>query len=211
MPMTGDERKLGQIAGGFRSMGERNGAGQQRLLEPVKRKIKDVLRQEFTRSVDPSGASWKKTVRGKAALVSRKLPFAFEFAARDGGVVGVGKSKRDLLDAHQHGATFKARQVAANKNFLSFNRKGRLVKESRIFKRNAEVSVVDGRVKVTYSRGDVRAGAYQRFARAHTVRERVLPQRKIVPEGTTLPPLWSGAVEEGVTEGMTKWADGMVK
>jgi hypothetical protein len=189
MPLTGDVAQLRSLGRSFRDLHTPNTPTQTRLLTPVKQEIKSVLREEFSRSVDPSGASWEETVRGRAALLSKKLPFAFEFGVRDGVVVGVGKSKRDLLDAHQEGHTFKARQVAAQKQFLTFDRNGRLVRKKRALNK----------------KGLATRGTHQTFARAHTVGERVLPQRQIVPEGDTLPPLWEQAVERGLTSGMMDW------
>jgi len=187
--MTGDERKLGRLAGQLRSLGERNAPEQQRLLEPVKQNLKGVLREEFSKSIDPAGKRWQLTVRGRPALLSRKLPFAFEFGARDGAVIGVGKSKRDLLEAHQEGMTFRARQVKAQQQFLTFDKNGKLIRKRRAINK----------------KGEATRGTHQTFARAHTVGERVLPQRQIIPEGSELPPLWSKAVESGVIDAMQRW------
>jgi hypothetical protein len=161
----------------------------------MKRFLKGVVREEFTRSVDPSGRLWKETARGKPALVSKVLPNAFTFAARDGSIVGVGKSKRDLLDAHQTGYTFRARQVAALKQFLTFDKNGRLIGKKRALNR----------------KGAVKRGAYQVFAREHKVGERVLPERQIVPEGTELPRLWDGAMRLGFTDAMQRWYERTAK
>jgi hypothetical protein len=189
------EAKLAKIARDMHALGTPNSAEQQRLFEPMKRFIKGVVREEFTRSVDPSGRTWKETVRGKPALVSKKLPNAFLFAARDGSIVGVGKSKRDMLEAHQTGYTFRARQVAALKQFLTFDKHGRLIGKKRAISRT----------------GKVKRGAYQVFAREHKVGARVLPERQIVPEGTELPRLWDGAMRLGFTDAMQRWYDRTAK
>lgn len=195
MPLTGDDRKLGKLADDLRSLGQPNTPAQQGLLEPVKREIKTVLKTEFSSSVDPSGQPWQETVRRHPALVSKKLPYAFEFGARDGAIVGVGRSKRDLLDAHQYGHFFSARHVEALGQFLTFNRKGKLVSNGRVLNK----------------KGEVKRGYYQTFAREHTIRDRELPVRQIIPEGDQLPPLWEGAVERGVTAGMQRWYEKAAK
>ena len=192
MPFTGDSRKLDKLGERMRTLADGKGAG---LFPPINRALKAVLREEFTRSIDPSGRTWKPTVKGRPALVSRKLPNAFTFAARDGYLVGVGKSKRDLLSAHQEGHTFRARQVAALKQFLSFDKNGRLIRKQRALNR----------------KGLAKRGVTQTFARAHTVSERVLPPRQIVPEGETIGRLWDGAIRLGFVEGMTRWFQGAAK
>jgi hypothetical protein len=192
MPASGDSRKLDKLAERMHTLASGKGTG---LFPPINRAMKAVLREEFTRSIDPSGRTWQPTVKGRPALISRKLPNAFAFAARDGYIVGVGKTKRDLLTAHQEGHTFRARQVAALKNFLTFDKGGRVIAKRRALNR----------------KGDVRRGVQQVFARAHEVSERVLPARPIVPEGSTLPRLWDGALRAGFTEGMTKWFEGAAK
>jgi hypothetical protein len=190
MPVTGDFAKLDKLAGKMSALADGKGAG---LFPPINRGLKATLREEFTRSVDPSGRTWPLTVKGRPALVSRKLPNAFAFAARDGYIVGVGKSRRDMLSAHQEGHTFRARQVGALKAFLTFDKNGRLISKKRALNR----------------KGAVRRGVIQTFAKAHTVGERVLPKRQIVPEGNTLPRLWDGAIRGGFVEGMTKWFVGV--
>lgn len=196
MPQSGDDAKLRALAKGFRDLRTPNTPTQQRLLTPVMREIKGVLRGEFTKGVDPTGATWQQTVNGHPALVSKKLPNAFDLAVRDGVVVGVGKSKRDLLDAHQEGRTFRARQVAAQQQFMTFDKNGRLIRNARALNR----------------KGEARRGIRQTFARAHAIGERVLPQRQIIPDdGTQLPPMWEKAVETGIGTGMKDWHDRMAE
>lgn len=192
MPLTGDVAKLGKLAGKMRTLADGKGAG---LFPPIKQAMKATLREEFARSIDPSGRTWKPTVKGRPALVSKKLPNAFDFAARDGYIVGVGVSKRDMLTAHQSGHTWRERQVGALKSFLTFDKNGRVIANRRALNR----------------KGEVRRGVYQVFVREHKVGERVLPERQIIPEGSTLPRLWDGAIRLGFTEGFTQWFEGAAK
>lgn len=196
MPITGDgERKLEQIGKSLGELGSRGSPAQERMLTPVKQEIKTLLRDEFSKSIGPTGESWQETVRGRAALVSKKLPYAFDFGIRDGVVVGVGKTKRDLLDAHQEGHTFRERQVAAQQQFLTFDKNGKLIRKARALNK----------------KGEARRGVYQTFARAHTIGERVLPQRQIIPEGSELPKPWDDAVERGLSKGMEQWSERVEK
>src|SRR5512147_2482998 len=183
MPLEGDAgriRKLradiGQLARGTV------------LLRGIDREVKGQLKQEFATGAGPYGP-WKNTVRGKQALQSKKLPQAFKSEIGPTGLRYSAKSKRDLLTAHQEGHEFPERQVAANKQFLTFNSKGRRIKDSRALNK----------------RGEVKRGVYQIFARAHQVGKRVLPERKIVPEGTDVPPPWENAIERGATVAMQRW------
>lgn len=190
VPQSGDDAKLSALAKSFRDLRTPNTPTQQRLLRPVMRELKGVLREEFTKGIDPSGTQWQQTVRGRAALVSRKLPYAFDLAVRDGVVVGVGKSKRDLLEAHQEGHTFQSRQVAAQQSFMTFDKNGKLIRNARALNK----------------KGEARRGVFQRFAGAHTVGERVLPERQIIPnDGDQLPALWDRAVSDGITTGIEDW------
>jgi len=192
MPLTGDFDRLKRIAREMASMARTDGAGQKTLLRGVKQQVTLVLKEEFRTSTDPSGAHWKNTVRGQPAMQSKKLPQAFELELVDGAVKGVGKSKRDLLEALDQGHEFAARQVAANKQYLSFNRQGKLVKEGRLFNRA----------------GQLRRGVQQVFARAHAIGKRILPPRPIIPGGGgTLPARWDAAVRAGIAVGMNWFAE----
>lgn len=196
MAQTGDDAQLRSLARSFHDLHTPNTPTQQRLLKPVMQELKGVLREEFSKGIDPSGAAFQETVRGRAALISKKLPYAFDLAVRDGVVVGVGKSKRDLLEAHQEGHTFQSRQVAAQQQFMTFDKNGRLIRNKRALNK----------------KGEARRGVFQRFAGAHTVGERVLPQRQIIPtDGEQLPALWDRAVSDGITMGMNDWHDRMAK
>jgi hypothetical protein len=191
MGLKGDLARLKRLGRDLAEMGQPGSSPQMMLLEPVKQQGLVLLRYEFTESVDPSGSSWAETVRGKPALVSKKLPFAFDARIDRGIVRFIGKSKRDLLTAHDQGFVFPKRSVAANKQYLNFNSKGKLVAERRIFKKD----------------GTPRRGAYQRFAKAHHIRERRLVQRQIAPSGPTMPSLWDAATRSGLAIGFGQWAE----
>lgn len=190
MPLTGDFRGLRHLSKSLESIADPDGKGRETLIGGVQGEIKEVLREEFAKGVGPDGSTWQETVRHRPALISKKLPTAFGSRIDRGIVRFIGQSKRDMLVAHQFGHAFAARKVAANKHYLNFNSKGKLVAERRIFRKD----------------GTVRRGTYQRFAAAHTVRERVLVARQIYPIGT-LPLRWEEAIRRGLTDGMKRWGE----
>lgn len=185
MPLTGDYDGVRRLRTDVAKLA--TGAD---LLRGIDREVKGLLRQEFASGSGPYGA-WRPTVRGRQALQSKKLPQAFTSEIGPTGLRYSAKSKRDLLTAHQEGHEFPARSVAANKQFLTFNRGGKLIKSSRALNK----------------KGEVKRGVYQRFAKAHTAGARVLPQRQVVPEGDELPPPWENAVTRGAEAGVQRWYD----
>jgi hypothetical protein len=189
MPLTGNFAGLRRLRRGLESVAEPEGAGRTDLVEGVQAEVKELLAEEFEKGIGPTGEPWQETVRGKPALVSRKLVGAFSSRIDRGIVRFTGKSKRDMLLAHQFGHTFPARKVAAEKQHLSFNSKGKLVAARRIFKKD----------------GTVRRGGYQRFAAAHTVHERTLPARPIYPDGA-MPPRWEERIQRGIAAAMERLA-----
>jgi hypothetical protein len=189
VPLEGDKRQLGALAQSMRDLA--TGAPIARELE---REVKSLLKEEFAAGVGPYG-DWQETKRGKQALLSRKLPQAFKSEFQPNGLRFSAKTSRDLLVGHQEGHTFPARQVAANKQFLTF-KNGKLVKLSRALNK----------------RGEVRRGVHQTFAREHTVGERVLPARPIVPRDSEgMPSTWQNACTRGAERGMQRWFEQAVK
>lgn len=164
------------------------------LLRGIDREVKGLLKEEFATGEGPYGP-WQNTVRGRQALQSRKLPQAFKSEIGPSGLRYSAKSKRDLLTAHQEGHEFPARQRAANQQYLTFNSKGKLIKNSRALNK----------------KGELKRGVHQTFAKAHTVGARVLPQRQIVPDGSDLPPPWEQAIERGAEGGVMRWYARAVK
>lgn len=193
-PLTGNFSGLRRLRRQLEGIAEPEGEGRTALAAGAQGAVKELLAEQFARGVGPSGEPYQETVRGQLALVSRKLAGAFSSRIDRGIARFTGKSKRDMLIAHQEGHTFPARQVAANQHYLSFNSKGKLVAERRIFRKD----------------GTVRRGGYQRFAAAHTVHARELPQRQIYPEGG-MPPRWEERVQLGIAAAMQRLADRMAK
>jgi hypothetical protein len=192
MPLTGDTAGLRKLQRSFGQMATQGSAPRVSMLEDVKRQGLLLLKQEFTDSTSATGAPFAKTVRGKPALLSRKLPYAFDGRIDRDSLRFIGRVEREWLVTMQEGRTFKARKVAANQQFLSFSRAGKLVKESRIFNK----------------KGEVRRGARQVFAGEHTVGQRVLPPRPMVPPNASgdLPPPWDAAVKAGLAVGFGRWS-----
>lgn len=181
--MTGSFDSLRQLQRSIAGLGRPGGSGNVDLLQGIRTEVKGLLVGQFSAGIGPDGAPWKDTVRGKPALVSRRLPAAFLSRIDQGAVRFVGWVKRQWLEAHQFGHVFKTRAVADRANVLRFSKRGKLISQAR-----------QNRQK--YGRAV--------FARAHTVGQRVLPARQIYPEGT-LTPRWEAAVGRGITSGMMRW------
>ncbi len=202
MPLTAPTAALDKVQRGLTSLAQLDGAGRTTLLKNVRDQVKGLLKNEFATATSPLGSTWEKTKRGRQALLSKKLPQAFESRIENGVVAFVAYTPREWLLAHQTGHTFAARKVAANKNVLHFNKKGRLVSK-KAFKRALDRNLKSKKPQNwNYSR---------RWAGAHTIRARVLPARPSIPEGSSLPALWGAAVSAGITQGMAQWASGMQK
>ena len=194
MPLTADAAGLRRLRKHMASLA--SGEEGTRVLRAVRAETNLLLRDQFAKSTGPDGEEWQKTARGRAALVSRKLPFAFQSRVDRGELRYSAKTKRDLLTAHDQGHIFPARHVGATK--VVRDRKGRRLNANQ-FRRllDRRLSAKRPRRKRAYSIGQVRA---------HIVRQRVLPARKIVP-GTTLPTRWEAAFNAAILRAMAAWAD----
>lgn len=190
MPWSSPEARLGAVRRDLGSLGDPNGSGQRFVLAGIRRAIlRGPLREEFATGMGPKGP-WAPTVRGKQALRSKKLAGAFLGELAAGAIEFRGAVARGWLEAHQVGHKFPARKAEANKQFLTFNRNNKLMKNSRALNK----------------KGDVKRGVHQTFAPAHVVKAHVLPARPMVPTGTTLPPTWETAATTGAEEGLQRWA-----
>lgn len=189
MGLTGNFAGVRALRRAVRDLSQPDGRAVQDIAKGVKAEVDEVIREEFASGDGPDGP-WQKTARGKAALVSRKLPNAFRARFDQGVLQYTAKVPRGWLLTQHEGHTFPARKVAALKHYLSFNSKGRLVAERRLFNK----------------KGELRRGAIQRFAGAHTVGQRVLPPRPLYPTGS-LPSKWSNAIARGANVGLTRWYD----
>jgi hypothetical protein len=152
----------------------------------IVKSIRGLVRDEFATGVGPYGA-WQRTARGKAALVSKKLPQGLTSRADRGQILFVIRVPWIL--AHHKGHRFPARSVEANQQFLTFNARGRLIANRRALNK----------------KGQARRGVFQTFARAHKVKERILPERPIFPTRLGLPPKWKAGIVDGASVGMANW------
>jgi hypothetical protein len=185
MPLTGDFMNIRQFENSLRDLARTGGGSQREIGFQVIKQVRGVLKEEFASGEGPE-SEWQRTVRGQKALISKKLPQDFFGVIIPGGVF-IG-SRVPWLQAHQEGFTFPERQVAKETHYLTFNKKGRLIKKSRTLNK----------------KGEVKRGVYQTFAKAHTVGGRELPARPIYPEGA-IPEKWAKAINEGAEIAMTKW------
>jgi len=193
MPLTGDFAKLKKLQRNMHDLSKTGGRSQAEVARGVGREVKGVIREQFASGSGPYGA-WQQTVRGKPALLSKKLPNDYKATPVPGGVV-VMPSRAKWLIAHHEGHVFSARSVGAEQNFLTFNRAGRLIKASRALNKKT---------------GAVRRGVFQIFAKAHNVGPRTLPARPIYPEGA-IPTKWAVAINAGAAQGMQRWYERSLK
>jgi hypothetical protein len=190
MPFTSPTARLAAVQRDLRSLGDPNGSGQRFVLSGIRRAIlRGPLREEFQTGIGPKGP-WQPTARGKQALQSKKLAGAFTAELLAGAVQFEGVVRRNWLEAHQFGHSFPARKTSAQQQFLTFNRKGRLIKNG----------------KALNKKGEIKRGVHQTFAKPHIVKAHVLPARPMVPTGTTLPAAWEAAASAGASEGLERWA-----
>jgi hypothetical protein len=187
--LTGNFAGFRELRKAIRDLSKPDGRAVQDIAKNVKAEVDVVIRDEFASGEGPDGP-WQKTARGRVALISRKLPNAFRSRFDQGVLRYTAKVPRGWLLTQHEGHAFPARKVAALKRYLSFNSKGKLVAERRIFDK----------------KGNVRRGAFQRFAGAHTVGRRVLPPRPLYPTGS-LPAKWSNAITRGASVGLSRWYD----
>jgi hypothetical protein len=188
MPLDGDFNGLRKLERSIADLSKTGGASQAQVARGVISEVRGLLREQFTSGIGPDGSPLTPTVRGRPALVSRKLPQAFTGSPIPGGAAM--SLRVEWLEAHQHGHTFPSRQAAGQTMIF---RKGKLVSQARAAKG----------WQGPKSWQDVRS-------RAHTVGQRVLPARAIVPEGA-LPPRWAQAVGQGATNGMQAWYERAAK
>jgi hypothetical protein len=185
MGLRYDSRTLHRLEQRFEKLA--SGRPPEDLAHAIEKEVRGLLKEQFAAGIDPAGNTYKPLRSGKPAFYKKmRIPQDFRSATVPQGVLFYGRIR--WLDAHQHGHVFPARKVAANKNYLTFNSKGKLVAERRIFRKT----------------GEVRKGGYQVFARAHEIGKRVLPQRMIYPEGA-LPKRWDEALERGAEAGMEEF------
>ncbi len=185
MGLKGDVAGLKKLRREIEDLANPKGRAQAEIARNVIREVRGVLKQEFAAGEGPYGP-WDLTKQGKPALISRKLPQDFKGAVIPGGALFYGRIP--WLIAHHEGHTFPARQVAANKSFLTFNARGRLIKASRALNK----------------KGQAKRGVTQTFAKAHTVSARTLPPRPIYPT-RGMPAKWSGPISRAGLAGMQAW------
>lgn len=182
--LTGDSKRLQKLEQSLRELGQRDGTMLTEATKQIAKNIKDTLKEEFSQGEGPYGA-WLRTVRGRTALLSRKLPQAFAFRA-DNFVLKFFL-RVPWLTAHQTGYKFSARQ--AKSQSLFFNEEGRLLKLGRL--NGARLKKINFVQEVK--------------GRAHTVGARVLPARPIFPTSAGVPPKWAQRINEGANYGMQRW------
>jgi hypothetical protein len=188
VPVTGDLAKAKALARNLRDLADPKGRAQQEISREIVREVRGLLREQFAAGVGPYGM-WPLTVRGKPALVSRKLPQDFRGEPVPGGVRFWWGGRARWIRAHHEGHVFPARQAGGQSLF--FNEKGQLLRLGKLTVRGLRTKFV-----------------MERVARAHTVGQRVLPKREIYPDrGVGSSPTWAAHVNHGARLGMQRWRE----
>lgn len=185
MALTGDSKQLDNVRRAMLDLGTPLGRTQTDVARSVIREVRGVLRDQFAKGEGPS-KTWIQTARGKPALISKKLPQDFVGKPVPSGVEFT--SRIPWLIAHHEGYVFGSRNVGASKQFLTFDKNGKLIKRKRALNK----------------KGEARRGVFQTYAKAHTVGGRVLPARPIYPEGY-MPPRWLSRLTRGVSAAIDRW------
>lgn len=197
MAFRGNTAVLRGLARQFDGLGNPRGPARQRVMLAVKPQIIGVLRDQFSRSIDPDETDWQETSRGRPALLSRskQLPNSFAIRVDQGVLAGISRIPRDWLRAHHEGHVFPARTTKSS--VMRFNSKGRLISKSSF--RRALDKRLSGKNPQRKRRYSIRNVA------PHRIGPRVLPKRQVIPE-RELTPMWSEAVARGVNAGLLKWS-----
>lgn len=199
-------RSVGQLA-------TTGSAPRVRILVRMKEQFRVRLKYQFSHGVDPDDLTYDLTVRRKLALISNKLPNAFRFWINGDSLSTEGRVPRGWLDAHQRGWKFPPRHVArggsATHDVTKWRRDGSSYEKTirpgvMLFDKKGRL--VSHRRGLAHENGKNMRFGRATFARAHTVGERVLPQRMLVPDAGTLPAPWAAAAAAGFALGMADWA-----
>lgn len=215
MPVTGDFSKLKRF---WRIMAQLavDGKTQERTFgEPAIRAVKDLVKDQFRRGVDPSGSPQQEIVQGhkrkrgdrshagEHGLRSTALSHgAIEAMARGPRIFffAKGGSKlSEMLDAHQKGHTFGAR----TSRLLGAGGKWATRKEIRAYLRAKKLTTVRTSEGLAYVR-NFRNGT-RIYARSKNVteRNRILPARQIYPD--SLSERWDTALAAAISGRLEKF------
>jgi hypothetical protein len=182
MPLDGPFEQLRRLRRNVVELANAGGRPQRDLATAVSREIKGVIREQFTRGEGPDGPHPRR-VDGKPALVSKKLPGDFEARVLPGGVLWVRPSRAPWLRAHHEGHVFPPRRAGGQ--VLTFDKNGRLLRQSRIKKQRF---------------------VFDRVARAHAIRARVLKRRPIYPDpNRPFPSKWAVRINAASSMVMARW------
>lgn len=207
MGFTGDFAAVDRVRAKMSDLATTGGRAQTDIGRGVIAEVRGVLKEQFRTGTGPDGTPWKRTVRGRLALLSRKLPNVVRGKSVPGGVLFSSEDRAPWLIAHHEGHTFPPRQSRGHQMY--FDARGRMVSRRRFGKLTAGAYAVrDARGNKGYAR-ERKKGGY-RFvgqiikADAHTVSRRTLPPRHIYPVGT-IPARWQNAINKGGAAGVMKW------
>ena len=178
----GDFRKTRALEKKLAELAKKGGKQQADIARATVPPIRKVWKDQLRSGIGPDGR-WQLNKDGSQPLDSRKLGNDFSGKAIPGGVEF--RHPFGELEAHNQGHVFQARQVAAARAARAFNGRGRQVTLKKLMK------LKRGRATFTATRG-------------HRVGVRVLPERRLYPEGR-LPDNWAKAVNAGALEAMRRW------
>lgn len=204
MGLTGDFDKLARLGANVKRLGQVEGSAQKLIASAAIAQIKVVVREEFAFGRGPYGA-WKRTVRGRSALISSKLPTTLRGTIIPGGARF--EFRNDWLRAHHEGHVFPQRNSTGQSLYF---KSGRLTSAAKYAK--AVESYTAKRVGRHYRasvRGqkapkDLKRNFSSKLLAPHTIGARTLPARPIYPTGSP-PQRWADALNTGARLAMLDW------
>jgi len=184
MPLRYSVESVAKLRNALTSIADRNGREWRVIRDRTELSVVNLMKQEFREGVDPSGSTWKPTVKGKAALVSKRIASSIHGRIEEFGILFF--SFISWLGVHQEGHTWPA--GGSHKMTFAVRKRGGLTKAGRLVSKARQK-----RMKLVF---DVEAK--HRHAR-------VLPPRPSYPTSPELPPRWFNPIAKIVVDQMQTW------
>jgi hypothetical protein len=207
MPVS-ESRSFKKLVRSFEALALPGGPAQAKILAGCAMGAREAIRMETTISADPNASPWPRTKQGDQALQGKQIPSSFSVQVIPSGIAG--KSEIDWLEAHQQGHVWPARQAEGGLLYTDVNSRKFLSRTRRLaLYRNSKAESVDtdrGSLIVrNYKYKTALLAAMHRYEE-HTVGQRVLPERKLVPEGGALGVIWADQINRAADRGLRNWA-----
>ena len=190
MPLKGDVFGVAKLRNSMKRLAAKNGREWKLIQGNVYGTVMDLVREEFKKGIDPSGAAWKLTKRGRRQpLMSRKIPASIHHHSTTDGLFFF--SYVIWLGAHQDGHVWPA----GGHHMMTVSKAGKML---RTRGRVEKYIGADGK---THSKKEPRVIKQKSVfdVKAHHLHARVLPPRPIVPNGA-MPLRWFRPIAEVISE-----------